>query len=150
MDVLAERPYVCSYVGADANQLIGFDVSTCYISRKMESIGEYFQVVSDSDLSLCPGGLETHRIYEAFSLGSVPVVFTTPDSCGLSSIRWLQQFKAPLVVVESPDQFLQLLDREKKLNAQEKIARRAGVVNWYSDFRRRNGHKFLSVLKLEH
>lgn len=144
--ILAERPYACSYVGT--GKLEGFDTSQCYVVREKESIGEYFQILSDSDMSLCPGGRDSHRIYEALSLGSVPVILlnSSKDPSCEGSTQWLEQLKAPVVVIKSPDEFQELLAKEKRLNSQEKIARRASVVNWYSDFRHRLGEKFLSIV----
>ena len=114
-----------------------------------EAIGEYIQIMSDSDLTICPttehGNPETHCIYEAFSLGSVPVV---EDVTGCKSLNLLEEYKAPMLLVKSIEHGLgQVIALEKKMNLQEKIARRATITNWYADFRHRIAREFVRVIR---
>lgn len=117
----------------------------------IDSIGEYIQTVSDSDVTLCPaselGDPETHCIYEALSLGSVPVV-EEKAGCGGDPLDLLRQHKAPIALVKSIGYGLSgVIALEEKMNLPEKIARRATITNWYADFRHRMAKEFVSVLR---
>lgn len=113
-----------------------------------ESLWQYIEIVSDSDVTFCATSefamSETHCIYEALSLGSVPVIDDTLN-CGKFDL--LERLNAPIVLVTSFDEVNNFLDRETRLNLQEKIARRATVVNWYSEFRHRMARHFVDVIR---
>ncbi|XP_032788363.2 ribitol-5-phosphate xylosyltransferase 1 [Daphnia magna] len=169
IDILSPRPFICNYFGTNPVRNATQDVipqlvkelkleNSCYLKMSsktafstIESLGEYIQVVSDSDLSLCPaaenGSPETHCIYEAFSLGSVPVVEDVTTSCGRDSLFLLKKHKAPFILVKSLENELRdVIANENRMNLQEKIARRATVVNWYADFRHRMTRQFYRVI----
>lgn len=118
-----------------------------------ESLNEYAVVLMDSDLTFCPAGKnsESSRIYEALSLGSVPVVEDPSTMCGNqfdgTALQLLKKFNAPIVYIKSWENELdKLLSNEQSMTIQEKIARRATVVNWYNDFRKKCANQFLHIL----
>ncbi|KAI9556478.1 hypothetical protein GHT06_016266 [Daphnia sinensis] len=169
IDILSPRPFICNYFGTNPVHNTTQDVipqllkelkleNSCYLKMSsktafstFESLGEYIQAVSDSDLSLCPatktGSPETHCIYEAFSLGSVPVVEDVEGSCGRDSLFLLKKHKAPFILVESIENELgDVIANENTMNLQEKIARRATVINWYAEFRHHMARQFYRVV----
>ncbi|XP_057373597.1 ribitol-5-phosphate xylosyltransferase 1-like [Daphnia carinata] len=169
IDILSPRPFICNYFGTNPAHNATQDVipqllkalkleNSCYLKMSsktafstIEPVGEYIQAVSDSDLSLCPatetGSPETHCIYEAFSLGSVPVVEDVEVSCGRDSLFLLKKHKAPFLLVESLENELgDVIAKENTMNLQEKIARRATVINWYADFRHYMAKQFYRVV----
>lgn len=68
----------------------------------------YLDTLLQSDLTLSPVGLNTecYRIYEALSLGSIPVVedVMTPGECDTSSaaspLRQLRKMNAPILYLK--------------------------------------------------
>jgi len=68
----------------------------------------YLDIVLQSDLTLSPVGLNTecYRIYEALSLGSIPVVedIMTPGECDASNaaspLRQLKKMNAPVLYLK--------------------------------------------------
>lgn len=56
-----------------------------------DSLNFYLDILKSSDLTLCPVGFnsESYRIYEAMSVGSIPVIEdkTTPGQCDSSPFR---------------------------------------------------------------
>ena len=119
-----------------------------------ESRESYIRALSESDLSLNPVGMNTecYRIYEALSLGSVPVVedVMTPGNCGgpaQTPLRLLKQYKAPLIYVSNWTNVADLLEREHQRPLRDAAARRDGVLRWYTDFRAKMKERFVNVLK---
>jgi hypothetical protein len=108
-----------------------------------------------SDLTLCPVGKNTecYRIYEAMSLGSVPVVedVQTDGNCDTVStvapLRLLKQHDAPVIYVKSWYELFELLKAEAELTLEEKIERRTAVVNWYMNFKKNLSNNFIKVIR---
>lgn len=109
-----------------------------------DSLSRYLHALSLSDLTLSPSGRnpESYRLFEAMSLGSVPVLDSSPvpmarSSCDPQSFRLLKQHQAPVIFIRNWTQELpQIIDREiNHMSRQEKIARRKNLIAWYSDFK---------------
>lgn len=118
-------------------------------SNPDEDIWDYIQLVSDSDLTACPAG-ESHRLYEALSLGSVPVLLarsSKEDDCTTGLAEDLSRYHLGLITVQSSYELGDLLFREDATNQQEKIARRAGIINNYSKFKLSIRNEFLRVVR---
>jgi hypothetical protein len=120
-----------------------------------DSLKYYMDSLLKSDLTLCPVGRNTecYRIYEAMSLGSVPVVenLQTDGNCDSVSttapLRLLKQFDAPITYVKSWYELFELLKQEAELTLEEKIERRTAVVKWYMDFKRNLSNYFIKIIK---
>jgi hypothetical protein len=119
-----------------------------------DSLKYYMDSLLQSDLTLCPVGRNTecYRIYEAMSLGSVPVVedLRTDGNCDVSAaapLRLLKQYDAPITYVKSWYELSELLKKEAELTLEEKIERRTAVVNWYKSFKRNLSNHFIKVIK---
>ena len=171
VDILMERLYITNFMGTvypnssreETVQALELSDATSYMKTRgawspteiPETLNEYIQVLMDSDSTLSPVGKNTecYRIYEALSVGSVPVVedVVTPGSCDRSAespLRLLKKLEAPLIYVKSWKKDLPLvLENEKKMSLQEKIARRATIINWYADFRKKMKDEFIRVLR---
>lgn len=119
-----------------------------------DSLKYYMDSLLQSDLTLCPVGRNTecYRIYEALSLGSVPVVedLRTDGNCDASAaapLRLLKQYDAPITYVKSWYELSELLKKEAECTLEEKIERRIAVVNWYKSFKRNLSNHFIKVIK---
>jgi hypothetical protein len=108
-----------------------------------------------SDLTLCPVGRNTecYRIYEAMSLGSIPVVedVQTDGNCDtvstMAPLRLLKQHDAPVIYVKSWYELYELLKEEAELTLEEKIERRTAVVNWYMNFKKNLSKHFIKIIR---
>lgn len=70
------------------------------------------------------------------------------DNCNEDPLLLLKQHNAPFILVESLKEDLgDVMANESRMNLQEKIARRATVVNWYANFRHHMASQFTRVLK---
>eukprot|EP00794_Sanderia_malayensis_P007850 gene7850-8699_t len=120
----------------------------------------YQNVLRNSDLTLCPVGINTecYRLYEALSYGSVPIVedVMTTGHCGASSsftandqtpLRILKELKAPLVYIKSWKELPGLIRRESQLSEEFVFQRRKQILEWYQKFRYKLRNKFLKQLK---
>lgn len=120
-----------------------------------DSLKYYMDSLLKSDLTLCPVGKNTecYRIYEAMSLGSVPVIedVQTDGNCDTVSektpLRLLKHGYAPVIYVKSWYELFELLKEETKLTLEEKIERRTAVVNWYVNFKKNLGKHFIEIIK---
>ena len=176
------RPYVCNFLGtiyanttrqsvASVVKLMNEKYSflspvPCFLherqswlpSETRDSLSTYVQVLTLSDLTLNPIGRnhECYRIYEAMSLGSVPVLEESLDhvkqpisSCDqTSAYRLLKRYAAPIRYVKNwTSELPELIDREINLiSKDEKIKRRHQLINWYQEFRRNMRDKLFDVL----
>ena len=103
----------------------------------------YQKILRESDLTLCPIGFnsETYRIYEACSLGSIPVIedVTAPGNCdkkfNLSPLRLLKGLKAPFIFLKDWSELPTVIKIENALSSAEKIERRKHLLVWYHDFK---------------
>ncbi|XP_070559148.1 ribitol-5-phosphate xylosyltransferase 1-like [Ptychodera flava] len=118
---------------------------------------QYELALSESDLTLCPVGINTecYRIYEACVYGSVPVIedVMTPGRCGNSSschnspLCLLKSKGAPFIFIKNWNELTEILKREAQLTQREKIDRRIALVEWYKNFRNTMKNDFLDTLQ---
>ncbi|XP_006886111.1 PREDICTED: transmembrane protein 5 [Elephantulus edwardii] len=170
-----ERPYLCSFLGTvyenSSRQALmnilkqdGND-KLCWVSAREqwqpqetnESLKNYQDALLQSDLTLCPVGVNTecYRIYEACSYGSVPVVedVMTPGSCGNTSIypsaplQLLKSMGAPFIFIKNWKELPAILEKEKTVHLQEKIQRRKVLLQWYQHFKIELKMKFTNIIE---
>ncbi|KFO24504.1 Transmembrane protein 5 [Fukomys damarensis] len=173
--VYNERPYLCNFLGTvyknSSRQALmnilkedGYD-KLCWISAREEwqpqetneSLKNYQDALLQSDLTLCPAGVNTecYRIYEACSYGSVPVVedVMTAGRCGNTSahhrapLHLLKTMGAPFIFIKNWKELPAILEKEKTINAQEKIQRRKMLLQWYQHFKTELKMKFTNILE---
>ncbi|XP_052609445.1 ribitol-5-phosphate xylosyltransferase 1 isoform X1 [Peromyscus californicus insignis] len=170
-----ERPYICNFLGTvytnSSRQTLmnilkqdGSD-KLCWVSAREqwqpqetnESLKNYQDALLQSDLTLCPVGVNTecYRIYEACSFGSVPVVedVMTAGYCGNTSshhrapLQLLKAMDAPFIFIKNWKELPAILEKEKTLTLQEKIQRRKMLLQWYQHFKTELKWKFTSILE---
>ncbi|XP_070803184.1 ribitol-5-phosphate xylosyltransferase 1 isoform X4 [Pituophis catenifer annectens] len=122
-----------------------------------ESLQNYQNALLESDLTLCPVGVNTecYRIYEACSFGSVPVVedVMTPGNCGNSSVhhraplQLLKTMGAPFIFIKDWKELPTVLEKEQNMTLQQKIQRRKILMEWYQQFKAQMRQKFVSTLE---
>ncbi|XP_074395905.1 ribitol-5-phosphate xylosyltransferase 1 isoform X4 [Zonotrichia albicollis] len=169
------RSYLCNFLGtvyknSSRETLIeilkqdGLD-KLCWIAAREqwqpqetnESFKNYQDALLQSDLTLCPVGINTecYRIYEACSYGSLPVVedVMTPGDCGNSSayhsapLQLLKTMGAPFIFIKNWKELPAILEKEKKMSLQEKIQRRKKLLEWYRNFKAWMRQKFINTLE---
>ncbi|XP_056337952.1 ribitol-5-phosphate xylosyltransferase 1 isoform X2 [Oenanthe melanoleuca] len=169
------RPYLCNFLGtvyknSSRETLIkmlkqdGLD-KHCWIAAREqwqpqetnESFKNYQDALLQSDLTLCPVGINTecYRIYEACSYGSLPVIedVMTPGDCGNSSmyhsapLQLLKTMGAPFIFIKNWKELPAILEKEKKMSLQEKIQRRKKLLEWYRNFKAWMRQKFINTLE---
>ncbi|XP_021571432.1 transmembrane protein 5 [Carlito syrichta] len=170
-----ERPYLCNFLGTvyenSSRQALmnilkqdGND-KLCWVATReqwqpqetTESLKNYQDALLQSDLTLCPAGLNTecYRIYEACSYGSLPVVedAMTAGHCGHTSahpsapLQLLKATGAPFIFVKDWKELPAVLEREKAMPLPEKIERRKTLLQWYQRFRTELKVKFTTILE---
>ena len=176
VDIKKPRKYKCNFMGTvyerssreKLSQIINSrqDIrNICYMkirnkwlpNESDESRSGYVKILENSDLTLCPVGInsECYRIYEAMSCGSVPVVedVMTPGMCGKSShtrfdapLRILKEMKAPVIYVRTWDELIDILEKETLLTVEQVQKRRENVIHWYSRFKSELKDKFVKVI----
>ncbi|CAM4472431.1 unnamed protein product [Lepidochelys olivacea] len=169
------RSYLCNFLGTvyknssrenlmEVLKQDGLD-KLCWIAAREQwqpqETNESFRIYQDallqSDLTLCPVGVNTecYRIYEACSYGSVPVVedVMTPGKCGNSSIyhsaplQLLKTMGAPFIFIKNWEELPAVLEKEKNMSLQEKIQRRKKLIEWYRHFKAQMRDKFINILE---
>ncbi|KAL9853145.1 ribitol-5-phosphate xylosyltransferase 1 [Geothlypis trichas] len=169
------RSYLCNFLGtvyknSSRETLIeilkreGLD-KLCWIAAREqwqpketnESFKNYQDALMQSDLTLCPVGINTecYRIYEACSYGSLPVIedVMTPGDCGNSSayhsapLQLLKTMGAPFIFIKNWKELPAILEKEKKMSLQEKIQRRKKLLEWYRNFKAWMRQKFINTLE---
>ncbi|XP_039616775.1 ribitol-5-phosphate xylosyltransferase 1 [Polypterus senegalus] len=171
----SERPYLCNFLGTiykNSSRETLLSVMRekqlekhCIIAAReewlpqetSESLKRYQNSLMNSDLTLCPVGIntESYRIYEACSCGSVPVVedIMTPGNCGNSALnqnpplQLLKLMKAPFIFLKDWRTLPEVFEKEKKMSLQAKNIRRKKLVEWYNNFK--HNLKELFTEKLE-
>ncbi|XP_036107913.1 ribitol-5-phosphate xylosyltransferase 1 isoform X2 [Molossus molossus] len=170
-----ERPYLCNFLGtiyenSSREALLnilkqdGID-KLCWVSVREqwqpqetnESLKNYQEALLQSDLTLCPVGVNTecYRIYEACSCGSVPVVedVMTAGGCGNTSahqqapLQLLKSMGAPFIFVKNWEELPAVLEKEKTIILQEKIQRRKMLLHWYQHFKTELKMRFTNILE---
>ncbi|XP_072124336.1 ribitol-5-phosphate xylosyltransferase 1 isoform X1 [Mobula birostris] len=171
----SSRPYLCNFLGtvykASSRETL-LDIlkqerlsAMCLISVReqwlpqetSDSLKKYQGALLQSDLTLCPVGINTecYRIYEACACGSVPVVedVMTPGQCGNSSalqnapLRLLKSMGAPFIFVKDWRELPAILEKEKAMTLQEKNQRRRTIIEWFKQFRTQLRKKFIDILE---
>ncbi|XP_043944249.1 ribitol-5-phosphate xylosyltransferase 1 isoform X2 [Protopterus annectens] len=122
-----------------------------------ESMKNYQEALLQSDLTLCPVGVNTecYRIYEACSYGSVPVVedVLTPGNCGNSSssysapLQLLKSMGAPFIFVKNWKELPAIFEKEKLVSLEEKVQRRKNLIDWYKQFKTQMKENFINILR---
>ncbi|XP_067929987.1 ribitol-5-phosphate xylosyltransferase 1-like [Watersipora subatra] len=164
------RKYVCNFIGTvysnSSRELLVKHLerinvagtSHCYLkvrytwqpTETQESLSSYVEVLKSSDLTLCPLGLnaESYRIYEALSVGSVPIIedAVMGSNCSSTPYRLLRRHKAPVVFVKDWSELPKVLANEKKLSIAAKERRREKMLNWYQKFRSTLAVSFTSTV----
>ncbi|XP_026556019.1 ribitol-5-phosphate xylosyltransferase 1 isoform X3 [Pseudonaja textilis] len=169
------RPYQCNFLGTvykNSSREIVLEIlmqsglhKLCWISAREqwtpqetnESLQIYQNALLESDLTLCPVGVNTecYRIYEACSFGSVPVVedVMTPGNCGNSSmhhrapLQLLKATGAPFIFIKDWKELPAVLEKEQNMTLQQKIQRRKILMEWYQQFKAQMRQKFVSTLE---
>nr|XP_045008689.1 ribitol-5-phosphate xylosyltransferase 1 [Jaculus jaculus] len=170
-----ERPYACNFLGTvyknSSRQTLmnvlkqyGND-KLCWVSAREqwqpqetnESLNNYQDALLQSDLTLCPAGVNTecYRIYEACSFGSIPVVedVMTVGRCGNASVHHraplhlLKSMGAPFIFIKKWTELPSILEKEKITSLQEKIQRRKMLLQWYQHFKTELKVKFTNILE---
>ncbi|XP_056197065.1 ribitol-5-phosphate xylosyltransferase 1 isoform X2 [Falco biarmicus] len=169
------RSYLCNFLGtvyknSSRENLMeilkqdGLD-KLCWIAAREqwqpqetnESFKNYQDALLQSDLTLCPVGINTecYRIYEACSYGSLPVIedVMTSGDCGNSSVyhsaplQLLKTMGAPFIFIKNWKELPAVLEKEKKMSLQEKIQRRKKLIEWYRNFKAWMRQKFINTLE---
>nr|XP_019588024.1 PREDICTED: transmembrane protein 5 isoform X2 [Rhinolophus sinicus] len=132
-------------------------VATWQPQETNESLKNYQEALLQSDLTLCPVGVNTecYRIYEACSYGSVPVVedAMTAGSCGNTSVshnaplQLLKSMDAPFIFIKNWKELPAVLEKEKTIILQEKIQRRKMLLHWYQRFKTELKMRFTNILE---
>ncbi|XP_039198151.1 ribitol-5-phosphate xylosyltransferase 1 isoform X3 [Crotalus tigris] len=169
------RPYQCNFLGTvykNSSRKIVLEIlmqsglhKLCSVSAREqwtpqetnESLQIYQDALLESDLTLCPVGVNTecYRIYEACSFGSVPVVedIMTPGNCGNSSVhhraplQLLKTLGAPFIFIKNWKELPAVLEKEQNMTLQQKIQRRKILMEWYQQFKAQMRQKFVSILE---
>ncbi|XP_055468083.1 ribitol-5-phosphate xylosyltransferase 1 isoform X2 [Psammomys obesus] len=170
-----ERPYICNFLGTvyenSSRQALmnilkqdGSD-KLCWVSAREqwqpqetnESLKNYQDALLQSDLTLCPVGVNTecYRIYEACSFGSIPVVedVMTAGHCGdmashhSTPLQLLKAMGAPFIFIKDWKELPAILEKEKTVTLQEKIQRRKMLLHWYQHFKTELKRKFTNILE---
>lgn len=130
----------------------------CYIKARnewlpqetAESMQEFHDALRESDLTLCPVGVNTecYRIYEACSFGSVPVIedVMTPGECS-SPLSLLKTYRAPFIFIKNWNELPAILKKEKLLTQKELSKRRKTILKWYRDFKLKVRDKFVDIIE---
>lgn len=122
--------------------------------ENQETKSQYIDALQLSDLTLSPVGMnsECYRIYEALSLGSIPVVenVVTPGHCDRAPpapMRLLKQLEAPVIWIKNWTYLPDILRQEQSLTFQAIVKRRKDIVSWYENFKNKMKVKFLTVIQ---
>eukprot|EP00112_Aurelia_sp_Birch-Aquarium-sp1_P002874 Seg1319.10 transcript_id=Seg1319.10/GoldUCD/mRNA.D3Y31 product="Ribitol-5-phosphate xylosyltransferase 1" protein_id=Seg1319.10/GoldUCD/D3Y31 len=174
----AKRKYTCNFIGTVYKnssreklmkqfQTNSFLKEKCFLherkgwkpSETRETRELYQNVVKNSDLTLCPVGINTecYRIYEAISFGSVPIVedIMTPGKCGSSQsadktstpLRILKAMDAPLIYLKDWKELSTIISNEKKLSKEYVLKRRKNLLKWHEKFKYELRNLFVNQIK---
>ena len=169
IEISKYRPYKCNFLGTvyrnssrEILQKVFYENKlylACYLrlreewqpNESKETAEEYYHTLLNSDLTLCPVGInpECYRIYEACSMGSVPVVedVRTRGNCSIAPLRLLKYYKAPFIYLKSWKELPGILEKEKLLTFEEKKNRRLNLLQWYEMFKKKLQHTFVAQLE---
>nr|XP_057943568.1 ribitol-5-phosphate xylosyltransferase 1 isoform X2 [Doryrhamphus excisus] len=170
--ITSDRPYLCNFLGTvyknssretlmQVLKQSGLEKDCITSARERwlpqetsESLNRYHTALSQSELTLCPVGVNTecYRIYEACSYGSIPVVedVLTPGTCAggpSSPLRLLKAAGAPFVFVSDWRELPAILERERAMSQERKVDRRRRLLEWYATFRGQMKERFTEVIE---
>ncbi|CAD5124903.1 DgyrCDS13152 [Dimorphilus gyrociliatus] len=157
------RPFTCNLVGTDEDDIYNLLSSKkeCFVQPKIAERYEsnsitrsaYIRALRTSDLTLCPAekNLETFRIYEALSYGSIPILNIKPkeekSKCN-GSLRLLKRYNFPAIFVKDWNKDVErILHKEKFLSSQDIVIRRINAFEWYLSFKRKIMQEFLGIIE---
>lgn len=161
VEIEKPRKYVCNFLGTvyeNSSRVLLRKIievhkldQVCYVNYRdnwfpkesTESKAQYHNALANSDLTLCPVGINTecYRIYEACSYGSVPVIedVMTPGNCGkegdLSPLYILKKYKAPFIFIKNWAELPKVIESEKLMSQYELADRRKMIISWYKKFK---------------
>ena len=163
-----KRPYLCNFVGTSAVRSDRYKLTSqfprdesswgCILRFRPEGqshdempADEYEKIIGLSDYTLCPSGTnsETHRIWEAISRGSIPIIehrYNGLNKCPL----WLQLLKdqdAPVVWIDSWRDLPKLIEELKQLPASKVWRQRDKLYQWYGMFLGNMQQQFLTAVQ---
>lgn len=163
-----KRRYKCNFMGTiyknSSRETLNITLrdvifeNVCYLFARDQwvpeetysSLRNYIDVLQNSDLTLSPVGVnsECYRIYEAMSLGSIPVVENTmtPGKCA-SPLRLLKRHNAPFIYVKDWSNLSQILINDMNLNFTLILQRRKNIIHWYRGFKLSVAVNFVKILK---
>jgi len=176
VDFMSKRKYKCNFIAtvyknssrevldnilkkSKSNFNCFVDVRYKWQKKETEnSKNLYHQVLKDSDLTLCPVGInsESYRIYEALSYGSLPIIedIMTPGQCGgelhgtNSPYRLLKKYhNAPVLYIKDWNHLHRIIENEQMLSEKIIVERRKAILEWYEIFRHQMKEEFLDTLK---
>jgi len=168
VDAHQQRMYTCNFLGtvypnssrAILQGILRKENIICYTKMRSDwtpketkdSAALYRRVLKESDLTLCPVGInsESYRIYESISYGSVPVLedIVTPGKCDFEKgpFRVLKKYKAPVIFVKDWNELKDIIIKEKTMTMRRKIKRRQALLDWYEVFRYKLREEFLKTI----
>ncbi|XP_013401373.1 UDP-D-xylose:ribitol-5-phosphate beta1,4-xylosyltransferase-like [Lingula anatina] len=175
INAMKPRQYICNFLGTvypNSSRETLMKILTahnmgnlCYLRPRYEWLPlesedtrqDFIQALKTSDVTLNPVGKNTecYRIYEALSMGSVPVVedVMTPGNCGKSKVshnaplQLLKEYGAPVIYVKKWEELPDILKAEQKMSISKVIERRTRVLNWYKEFLLKTEEYFVGILK---
>lgn len=169
VNVEVARQHLCSFLGTvykNSSREMLYNIlkksNKCFLAPRdtwvpvetYESMSRYIKKLTDSDLTLNPVGQNTecYRIYEALSLGTVPIVENVVtlghcDNSNKAPLRLLKESNAPVIFIKNWNDLNAILETESKLSLEKKIERRKKVIKWYEDFKVKMKNRFVEVIK---
>ncbi|XP_077601164.1 ribitol-5-phosphate xylosyltransferase 1-like [Stigmatopora nigra] len=170
--ITSSRPFLCNFLGTvyknssreTLMQVLkhsGLDKECISSAREKwlpqettESLKRYQSALAQSELTLCPVGIntESYRIYEACSYGSVPVVedVLTPRTCAAgpsSPLRLLKAAGAPFIYISDWRELPTILEAERGMSQEQRVDRRRRLLEWYATFRQQMRERFTEVIE---
>ncbi|EDV29740.1 uncharacterized protein TRIADDRAFT_19905 [Trichoplax adhaerens] len=173
VDITSQRRYICNFLGTVYNNSTRQKLQEIFLKNSLGDICYsnfrprwlsmetkassllYQKVLRQSDITLCPIGFnsETYRIYEACSLGSIPVIedVVAPGNCdsSLSSspFRLLKKLKAPFIFIKDWSELPAIIRKESAMSENDKIIRRKLLLHWYHSFKIYLRNHYIKTIK---
>ncbi|XP_055336316.1 ribitol-5-phosphate xylosyltransferase 1-like isoform X1 [Paramacrobiotus metropolitanus] len=167
-DIVGQRRYLCHFMGTvyrnnSRMQLVkalegSKFTEKCYIKTRYEwpesetedSASDYLKTLETSESVLSPLGMnaECYRIYEALSVGALPIVEDqkSPGMCD-SPYRLLKEFNVPAYFVADWDELETTLEYLASLSEEELLHQRHKIIRWYAKFLQQMRDRFVNVIK---
>ncbi|RZF46122.1 hypothetical protein LSTR_LSTR012982 [Laodelphax striatellus] len=169
INVKDKRRYLCNFVGtiyknssrsklrrivdsATTNKRCPIIGRKTWLPKETQnSLDQYKRTLEESDLTLCPVGqnAECYRIYEALSVGSMPIIEdqTTLGSCDKNAFRLLKKYNPPFLFIKDWGQLPEIIRSEMALPQSAKKRRRSHILKWYKEFKESMKDSLINVLK---